>query len=277
MNHIEGTFRGLRNADIYYQAWLPEGEARAALQIVHGLGSHSGRYGSVVDPLVRLGYAVYGQDHIGHGKSGGARCMINRFEDLTHPITMFTGMIRSWQTGKPVFLFGHSMGGLIATACLLDHQADFKGAILSAPAIAIPEGISPAKILVGRFLSVIAPKSGLLRLDPARLSRDPAVVSAYRNDPLVYHGRTPARLSMELVKAMRRVGGELNKITLPFLTFLGGGEQIVNPDGARRLYENAGSQDKTIKVYEGLYHETFNEPERARVLEDMKRWLEEHI
>lgn len=277
MNHIEGYFKGIRNLSIFYQAWLPEGQPKAVLLTAHGLGSHSGRYGNIVDRLVPRGIAVYGLDQIGHGKSEGARGMVERFEDLTETFTIYANMVRGWQAGKPCFLFGHSAGGLIAVCHLLDHQADFKGAVLSAPAITIPAGISATKVRIGRVLSVIAPKAGLLKLDPALLSHDPEVVSAYRHDPLVFHGRTPARLTAALVRAMQRAGREVNTLTLPFLTFVGGEEKIVNPAGARMLFEKAGSKDKTLHVYEGLYHETFNEPERDRVLEDMAHWLEARI
>jgi acylglycerol lipase len=267
----------LRKVDIYYQAWLPDGGVKAALMFVHGLGSHSGRYMNVVRHLVPEGIAVYGHDHIGHGRSGGARGRIRRFEDFTETIDTYHAMVRGWQAEKPIFLFGHSMGGLIATQYLIDHPLVFRGAILSAPALQIPEGISGAKLLASQVLARLAPQAGLLRLNPDHLSRDPEVVRSYRNDPLVFHGRTPARLVLELMKAMRRTGQGIGKLSLPLLIILGGGEKIVNPAGARMLFEKSGSQDKTLKIYEGLYHETFNEPERARVLDDMRTWLEAHM
>jgi acylglycerol lipase len=267
----------VRNTDIYYQAWLPDGEAKAALQLIHGLGSHSGRYMNVVGYLVPRGIAVYGHDHLGHGKSGGARGMIERFEDLTGTIAPCRDKIRNRLPEKPVFLFGHSMGGLIATHQLIDRQSDYQGAILSAPALKIQEGISPLQIIASQILARVAPRAGLLRLDPNHLSHDPEVVNAYRNDPLVFHGRTPARLAVKLMNAMQQAAQRMETITLPLLIFLGSRETIVNPGGAQMLYDGAGSKDKTFRIYEGLYHETFNEPERARVLGDIAVWLESHI
>jgi acylglycerol lipase len=273
MNHIEGNFNGTRGIRVYYQAWLPEAEAKAGLVLVHGLGSHSSRYMNVVDRLVAHGIAVYGFDNIGHGKSEGARGRIERFTDFTDTLAVYCGRVKGWQAGKPLFLFGHSMGGLIATRYLLDHPMDFEGAVLSAPALKPGEGTSPAVILAGRVLSAVAPGMGLFRLPAAGLSRDPQVVKAYRDDPLVHHGKTPARLAMELLKAMRRVERGAGGITLPLLILLGGADKIVNPGGSRMLYEKAGSKDKTIRTYEGLYHETFNEPEREQVLGDVEAWL----
>jgi len=277
MNHVEGSFKGVRNANIYYQAWLPEGDARAVLIVVHGLGEHCGRYMNVVNHLVPLGYALYGLDHIGHGKSEGTREFVERFDDYTNTLTIYCNMVKGWQTGKPIFLLGHSMGGLIASYYLLDHQADFRGGILSAPFVKVSDSISQATITIGRILSVVTPRAGLVTLDVSGISRDPEVVTAYVNDPLVFHGKTPVRLGAELLKAMLRVRAEAHMITLPLIILQGGGDRLIDPACGQILYDKAGSKDKTIKLYEGLYHEVFNEPERARVLKDVETWLAAHV
>ena len=276
MDHVEGNFKGVRNANIYYQAWVPEGNVKAVLLTVHGLGEHCGRYMNVVNHFVPLGYAVYGLDHIGHGKSEGMREGVESFEDYTDTLTVYYKMVKGWQAGKPMFLLGHSMGGLISSCYLLDHQADFRGAVLSAPLIKAGGNISQATILMGKILSALAPKMGLLPLDANNISRDPEVVKAYVNDPLVFHGKTPARLAAELLKAMLRVTKEADKITLPFILLQGSEDKLVDPGGAQTLYDEASSKDKTIRIYEGLYHELFNEPERGRVLKDVETWLSTH-
>lgn len=277
MNHIEGNFRGVRNTNIYCQAWRPEGNVKAVLLVVHGLGEHCGRYMNVVNHFVPLGYAVYGFDHIGHGKSDGVREFVERFEDYTNTLTIYHNMVKGWQMGKPVFLLGHSMGGLIASHYLIDHQANFRGAVISAPSIKVSDSISQATITLGKILSVLAPKAGVLALNANGVSRDPEVVTTYLNDPLVFHGKTPARLAAELLSAMLRVATTADKITLPFIVVQGGEDKLVDPAGAKMLYDKASSHDKTIKVYEGLYHEVFNEPERARVLKDVETWLAGHV
>lgn len=277
MDHVEGNFKGLRDVEIYYQAWLPEGSSKAVLLIVHGLGEHCGRYMNVVDHFVPLGYAVYGLDQIGHGKSEGMREGIERFEDYTDTLRVYSELVKGWQAGKPIFLLGHSMGGLITSCYLLDHQADFRGAVISAPLIKASGNISQATILMGKILSALAPKMGLLPVDAESISRDPEVVKAYVDDPLVFHGKTPARLAAELLKAMLRITKEARKITLPFIVLQGSGDKLVDPSGAQILYDKASSKDKTIKIYQGLYHEVFNEPERGRVLKDVETWLAEHL
>jgi alpha-beta hydrolase superfamily lysophospholipase len=277
MRHQEGTFKGIRDASIYYQCWLPEGESRAVLLIVHGLAEHSGRYMNVVNHFVPLGYAVYGVDHVGHGKSSGTRMYVERFEDYTDTLKIYFDMVRLWQPEKPVFLVGHSMGGLIGAVYLLDHQAELTGGVLSGPAVKVHGSVSPAVISVGKLISVLMPKLGLIGLEAEGVSRDPAVVQAYVNDPLVCRGKVTARLSAELVKAIRRVAAEDTKITLPILILQGSADRLVDPKGAQMLYDAVNSVDKTIKIYDGLYHEVYNEPEHGQVLGDVKAWLETHL
>ncbi len=277
MKETEGNFKSIRDLKIYYKGWLPDGEVKAVLLIVHGVGEYCERYTNVVNHFVPLGYAVYGLDHIGHGKSGGEREMIDRFEDFIEPLMTYTRMVKGWHPEKPVFIYGHSMGGLITSFHLLDHQADFKGAIISAPAVKVPDNISPMVITIGKVLSAIAPKAGLIGLDTSYLSHDKTVVDAYNADPLVFHGKMPARLSAEMLRAMARVTAEAGKISLPVFILQGGGDKIVDPAGAPMLYEKVSSKDKTLKVYEGLYHEVHNEPERGKLFEDLEGWFKAQV
>jgi len=273
MDHIEGNFKGVRNTNIYYQAWLPDGAVKAVLLIVHGLGEHSGRYRNVVDHFVPLGYAIYALDHIGHGKSDGEREIVAKFADFTDTLTIFQDMVKEWQKEKPVFLLGHSLGGAIVSYYLLDHQAGLKGAIISAPAVKVGDGITPMTITMSKVLSKIAPKMGVLALDATLISKDPLVVEAYVNDPLVFHGKTPARMGAEMLSAMQRISTEAGKITLPILIVQGGDDKLVDPAGAKMLNELASSKDKTLAIYAGMYHEVFNEPNRMRVLKEVETWL----
>lgn len=282
MKHEEGfvqeTLGGGRcTVELYRQAWLPEGKPRAALLLVHGLAEHSGRYGNVVGHFVPRGYAAYGLDHVGHGRSEGTRVCVDCFEDYTEPIASYFDQIRKEQPGLPVFLVGHSLGGLIGAYYLLDHQAGLAGAVLSGPAVKVPDNISPTTLALSRMLSKLAPKMGVTALAAEGVSKDPAVVQAYVNDPLVYRGKTTARLAAEMLRAMQRVQAEAGRIELPLLVLHGGDDRLVPPEAGRLLYGAAGSRDKTLKVYDGLYHEVFNEPEREMVLADVEAWLEAHL
>jgi len=273
MKHIEGYFHNDRHARIYYQAWLPETAAKAALLIVHGLGEHSGRYAKLAAHFVALGYAVYGFDHIGHGRSEGARLHVERFDEFTDTLGEFCDKVGQWQAGVPLFFLGHSMGGLIAADNLLRGDREVTGAILSAPSMKAGDSVAPATIWLGKRLSIIAPKFRILAIDRGGISRDPAVLAACANDPLMSQDKFTARLGVELLKAMRRVQAQAHEITLPFIVLQGGADPIVDPSGAQWFYDNAGSEHKVLKIYPGLYHEVFNEPERAVVLKDMEEWL----
>jgi acylglycerol lipase len=273
MNHPEGYFKGVQGTNFYYQGWLPEGRSVAVLLIVHGLAEHSGRYGNVVNHFVPRGYAVYGLDHLGHGRSDGPRVYLERFQDLLDPLKVFLGRIRDWQPETPIFLVGHSLGGLISAAYLLDQPEEPAGAVLSAPSVKMPGSISPLTLWAGKILSALLPRLGLVRLEAEGVSRDPAVVRAYRNDPLVFTGKITARMGSELLKTMERVLVEARKINLPLLILQGAADRLVDPLGAQVFFDRVSSVDKTIKVYEGLYHEVFNEPEHDQVLGDVEKWL----
>jgi acylglycerol lipase len=276
MQHQEGTLTGARGSRIYYQFWLPEGQPKAVLLVVHGLGEHSGRYGNVVNYFVPRGYGVYALDHYGHGKSEGQREYVERFGDYTQTLKIFFDEVQGWQPGQRIFLIGHSLGGLISAVYLLDHQAGLSGAVLSGPAVK-PPSLSPALLVVGRLMSALLPKMGVLALDSSAVSRDPGVVRAYVSDPLVFTGKTTARLGAETIDAMQRVQAGAATITLPLLILQGSADRLVDPAGAEQLYQAAGSADKTLKVYPGLYHEIYNEPEHEQVLHDVELWLTVHL
>ncbi len=277
MKHQDGFFKGVHDAGLYYQGWLPEGEAKAALVIVHGLGEHSGRYMNIVNRFVPRGYAVYGIDHLGHGRSDGQRLYVERFTDYTEPLRAFFEMVRSWQPGKPACLVGHSMGGLIGALYLTTHQAGLVGAVLSGPAVKPPGNIPKAVIFAGRVLSLLMPRKGLVPLQAGEVSRDPAVVEAYLADPLVCKEKITARLGAEMLGAMERIRVEAERITLPILIVQGGADKLVDPAGAQLLCDAVSSPDKKLIIYEGLYHEVFNEPEHDRVLADVEAWIEGHL
>lgn len=277
MKHVDGTFKGVRNLDVYYQGWLPEGEVKAVFFIVHGLGEYVGRYTNVIDYFVPRGYAIYGIDHIGHGRSGGEREMLEKFEDYIEPLNTFYKMVSGWQPGKPIVIYGHSLGGLITSFYLLENQAKFKAAVISAAGVKVPDNISNTTVIIGKLLSKLAPKTGILGLDTFYLSHDKNVVDQYNADPLVFHGKTPARLAAEMLRAMKTVSATADKISLPVFILHGSGDKIVDPAASQMLYEKVGSKDKILKIYEGLYHEIHNEPEHDLMFKDVEGWLQSRL
>ena len=277
MKHKEGVFKGIGDLELYYQCWLPKDEPEAVLLIIHGLGEHCGRYMNVVNHFVPKGYAVYGFDHPGHGKSQGTRVYINSFNDFIDNLKIFFDKVRQELSDKKIFLVGHSMGGLIATDYLIKFQEELDGAVISAPAVKVPDNLSSIALFAAKILSNILPKTGIQQLDVHGISSDPKVVKAYIDDPLVCNKKITARLAAELLNAMEIVSDNAEKITLPLIILQGTADTLVDPEGARMLYENVDSEDKTLNIYDGFFHEVFNEPDNSKVLRDVETWLEDHV
>jgi alpha-beta hydrolase superfamily lysophospholipase len=278
MRHQEDAFQSFRGAQIYYQAWLPEEKPSAVLVIVHGLADHSGRYGNVVAHLVPSGYAVYALDHIGHGRSGGERVYVDRFSDYSGTLNRFVDTVRQQQSGLPLGILGHSMGGLVCIDYLLSHcPSGLSGVVLSGALVRLPDQVTPITLLIAKALSALAPKTRLQALETAHISRDPEVVRAYRKDPLVYNGPIPARTGVEILQAQQRAMAEAHTITLPILMVHGGEDRLAPLAGAQAFYGALGSPDKTFQVYDGLFHEVCNEPECGLVLDDIAAWLDAHL
>jgi len=170
-------------------------------------------------------------------------------------------------------MVGHSIGGTIAAAYAIFHQDDFDGLILSGATLKVGAGVSAGLIIAARVLSLLLPKAGLYVIDATAVSRDKGVVSAYVSDPLVYRGKIRARLGIELIKAMETLQRQMPKICLPILVLHGTADQLSDPEGSKILYARVSSRDRTLKLYEGFYHEIFNEPECEQVFADVEAWL----
>ncbi len=272
---VEGTLAGVRGVELYWQGWLPAGEPTGVLLLCHGLGEHAGRYGHVVDTVVPDGWAVYGVDHRGHGRSGGRRAHLDRYEDWLADYDTFRRHVVARHPGLPVFLLGHSMGGQIALAYALDHQDDLRGLVLSAPALA-SNAVPKAAVPVLRLLARIAPTLRPAGIDGTKVSKDPAVVADYQADPLVHQGNPTLGLSAALFSQFDVLPERARGLKLPLLLQQGGEDVLVDPAGARVLEASSGSPDQTVRWYDGLWHEIYNEPERAGPLDDLRDWLAAH-
>jgi acylglycerol lipase len=272
VTEASGSFAGVGGRRIFWRSWIPAETPRGAIVLVHGAGEHSGRYGHVVARLVDDGYAVHACDHRGHGRSDGPRALIEDFDDVVADVDSLVGRATASHPGTPVFMLGHSMGGLIALRYAIAHQERLSGLILSA-ALAAIESVPKPLELVGRALSVVAPRTPLIAIDPSLISRDPAVVDAYVADPLVHHGKLPARTAAQLADAVEHFPATVGAITVPTLILHGTADGLCPPGGSEMLAQRIGSTDLTLKVYDGLFHEILNEPEREAVLDDIVAWL----
>ena len=275
MKHQEGKLENINKLEIYYQAWIPEDPPRGVILIVHGLHEHSGRYHHVGKFFSDHGFAVYGLDFPGHGKSGGIRSYVDSFNDFTDPLQNLRNKIRNWYPDLPIFLMGHSLGGLISSVFLLDHQDQINGAILSGSLVRVPDYVSDFTVQLGRILSTVLPKFRILGIDIEGISRDPAVVQAYRNDPLVYTGKMTARISDVMNSGIERLAQQGAGIEVPLLLLHGSEDRLCDPAWSEYLRDLVSSQDKQLQIYQGLYHEVYNEPEADRVFQDVLKWLED--
>jgi alpha-beta hydrolase superfamily lysophospholipase len=274
--HRDGSFAGVGGLSIYWQAWLPPATARGVVVIAHGAGEHSGRYLQVADRLTREGYAVYALDHRGHGRSAGSRALIDRMDHAVADLDTVVLRAAGEHPGQPVFLLGHSMGGTVSLCYAIAHQDRLDGLALSAPLAAI-EAVSPILEIAAKVLSKTLPRVGVVAVDPALVSRDPAVVRAYEADPLVHHGKLPARTVVELAAAVRSFwSGAVGAITVPTLVMYGTNDRLCPTPGSVMVGERIGAGDRTVKSYPGLYHEILNEPEREQVMDDLCAWLDAH-
>jgi lysophospholipase len=278
MRHRVTEFEGHGGVTLRLQSWQPDdGPVRATLVVAHGLGEHGGRYGELVARLVARGFAVYAPDHRGHGRSGGPRAQVGRFAWLVEDLDAVMQQAAREHPGARRFLLGHSMGGAIALTWALDHPGQLAGLILSGPAIAPPAAVPATTVMMVRLLSFVAPGTGAIALPPEDVSRDPAVVRAYIEDPLVLHGPVPARTLAELLLAMKALPPRVQALRDPVLVLHGTADRLVAYADVAPVFERLGSPDRTVRTYPGLYHEVLNEPERAQVFADLEAWLDAHL
>jgi alpha-beta hydrolase superfamily lysophospholipase len=270
--HEEGRFAGVGGLEIYWQAWLPAARPRAIVLISHGGAEHGGRYAWTAGQLNERGHAVYAIDHRGHGRSAGPRAYVDRIDNAVADLDVLHGIARDRHPELPVFVLGHSMGGLIAIVYALRHQDDLTGLVLSAP-LAVIEA-NPATRLASRVLSAVAPRLPVYKIDATTVSRDPEVVRAYDEDPLNHRGMLPARTVGELAATTATFAERLPELRLPILTVYGSGDRLVDNAGSILVEERCGSADSTLIAYDGLYHEVLNEPERDRVIADVAGWID---
>ncbi len=277
MKHKEGTFKGQKDVNLYYQCWLPDENPRAILVLVHGLAEHSGRYKNLVNYFVPRGFAMYSFDHRGHGKSEGLRSYVDRFSQYSADLKTFIEIVRQGYPHAKIFVIGHSLGATIAVSYAIEHQQELDGMILSGATLIASSTVSPLILAAAGVLSTLIPRLGVATIDASTINRNQAFVDAYINDALVYHGKIPARTGAELARMWKTLPGQLAKLTLPMLIMHGSADRLANPRGSTLLHEQARSKDKTLTVYEGFYHEIFNESDCEQVMADMEAWLIKHV
>jgi alpha-beta hydrolase superfamily lysophospholipase len=275
VNHETGTMAGVGNTQIFYQSWRPA-EPVGTVVVVHGYAEHSGRYAHVAAALSEAGYAVWALDHRGHGRSEGDRAIVAQFEHFVVDLAAFVRLVRERSGGQPLFILGHSMGGLISTHYAFDHQHQLSGLVLTGPAFKLDEGVSPVLLAVSGLVSALAPNAKVAPFDASGVSRDVQVVEAYMSDKLNYHGPVKARMGREMMMAGRGVLARAPEITIPVLVVQGEADRLVSPAGTYAAFAAFASADKTLRKYPEAYHEVLNEPEQTEIIPLIREWLDAH-
>ncbi|HZC89473.1 MAG TPA: alpha/beta hydrolase [Mycobacterium sp.] len=269
----EQTFDGVGGVRIVYDVWTPDTEPRGVVVLSHGLGEHARRYDHVAARFAQDGLVTYALDHRGHGRSGGKRVLVKDISEYTGDFDTMVGIATKEHPGLTRIVLGHSMGGGIVFAYGVEHPDDYDLMVLSGPAVAAQTAVSPVLAWFAKAVGAIAPGLPLQELDASAVSRDPAVVNAYNTDPLVYHGKVPAGVGRTLLLVGETMPQRAASLTAPLLVVHGSEDRLIPAAGSRQLVEAVGSSDVQLKIYPGLYHEVFNEPERDQVLDDVVSWI----
>jgi acylglycerol lipase len=257
---------------LYVRSWRPEAPARAVVAIVHGFNSHGGYYPWVGEQLRAAGLAAYAVDLRGRGNSDGERYFAEHVSDYLDDVDRLVKLARSREPGLPLFILGHSAGGVISCVYTLEHQNELAGLICESFAYKVPAPDFALSILKG--VSHIAPHAHVLRLKIDDFSRDPQVVQAMKDDPFVGDEVQPTLTVAAMVRADDRLEKEFPLITLPVFIMHGTADKVTVPSGSQFFYDTAGSKDKTLKMYEGHAHDLLNDYGREQVMADIRNWID---
>ena len=270
-NAIEERIDGASGLKIFVRSWRPATAPRAVVAICHGVKSHSGYYGWAAEQFVANGLAVYALDLHGRGKSDGERFYLEKMQDYLDDVDALLKLAKSREPGLPVFLLGHSAGGVISSVYTLEHQRELAGLICESFAFQVYAPDFALAVVKG--LSHLAPHAHVLHLKTEDFSRDPKVVQFMHEDPLIAHEVQPTRTVAELVRADERLKDEFPLITLPVLILHGTADKVTKPGGSQLFYDTAGSADKTLKMYEGHAHDLLNDLDKEKVMADIVGWI----
>lgn len=267
----------LQNGDIelFARVWRPVTAPRAVVVICHGLNSHSGQYYWAAEQLLLRGFAVYAIDLRGRGRSSGERFYVERIEDYASDVDVLVERARTREGRLPLFLLGHSAGGVTSCLYALMHPAKLSGLVCESFAFQVPAPEIALTLLRG--LSHLLPHAHVLRLHNEDFSRDPGIVAQMNADPLIAGERQPSRTVAALARADERLERAFPLIALPLLILHGTADKATRPSGSKLFFETAGSADKTLKLYEGHFHDLLNDIGREQVVRDIANWLEAHL
>jgi alpha-beta hydrolase superfamily lysophospholipase len=273
----ERSFDGVGGVRIVYDVWTPDTTPRGVVVLSHGYAEHARRYDHVAERFGESGLVTYALDHRGHGRSGGKRVYLRDLSEYIDDFHTLVGIAAKGHPGLKRVVLGHSMGGGIVFAYGVEHPDDYTAMVLSGPAVDAQAAVSPVMVFVAKTLGKIMPGLPVEQLPTDAVSRDPEVVAAYNADPMVYHGKLPAGIARALLSVGETMPQRAAALTAPLLVVHGEQDKLIPVAGSHHLLECVASEDAHLKVYPELYHEVFNEPERAVVLDDVASWIEVRV
>lgn len=271
----ESTFAGVGDLKIFTRSWLPEGNPRGIMILIHGFNAHSGYMIWPGEQFAASGLACYALDLRGRGKSEGERFYVENFSDYLEDVDRLVRIAKAENPGLPVYVLGHSAGGVIATSYVFEHQAEIAGLICES--FAYDVGLPDAVGLILKGVSHLTPHLHVYSLKNADFSRIPEFVEAMNNDPLIANESQPAETAAEMLKAADRLTENFPKFTVPVLIIHGTADHVTQPAGSQQFYDAAGSTDKTLKLYQDHYHDLLNDLDREVVMADIQRWIDERL
>jgi acylglycerol lipase len=271
----EGKFAGKGGLNIAYKAWAPADAPRAVVLIVHGVNSHSGYFQWAAEQLVGEGLAAYAVDLRGRGNSDGERYYLEQLSDYTSDVEGLMAIARREHPKLPVYLLGHSAGGVVSCIFTLEHQSQLAGLICESFAFQLPAPDFAIAALKG--LSHLAPHAHVLKLPFDAFSRDPAIVARMNADPLLANEVQPTKTVAELARADDRLRREFPLITLPVFIIHGTADSVTKASGSQFFYDTTGSKDKTLKLYEGHFHDLLNDYGKETVMDDILGWIDARL
>lgn len=271
----EEKIESVGGLQILVRSWQPTGPARGVIMLVHGFNSHSGYYTWAAEQLSAKGLAVFAVDLRGRGRSDGERFYVDKFSDYVADVAAAMTIARSRHAGLPTFLLGHSAGGVVSCMYALDHQAELAGFICESFAFKVPAPDFALAVLKG--LSHLAPHAHVLRLKNEDFSRDPQVVAAMNDDPLIAHETQPTKTVAEMVRADELLAKSFPRFELPLFIIHGSEDKATKPSGSQQFHDAASSRDKTLKIYDGHFHDLLNDVGKDVVMADITGWIEARL
>lgn len=271
----EERLESTKGVGLFVRSWQPAGKARGVVVIVPGFNSHGGYYQWVADRLTALDLSVTAVDLRGRGQSDGERFYVQAMADYVADVAVAVDAARARQPGLPVFLLGHSAGGVVACLYALDHQAELAGLICESFAFQVPAPDFALAVFKG--LSHVWPHAHVLHLNNAFFSRDAAVIAAMNSDPLIAHETQPTQTLAELVRADEMLKTSFPAMTLPLLILHGTADRATKPSGSQLFFDTAGATDKRLKLYDGGFHDLLNDIDKESVMTDITAWLADHL